>query len=98
MTITFDPATLQGYQTAVTALDFARRELTRMQNLLAQHLATNAQVATAQKAVDDAAVALETERDWGMTSLPNPQLHLSMAMSQRSWRPRAIGSRPTPRS
>jgi membrane fusion protein (multidrug efflux system) len=69
VTITFDPATLQGYQTAVTALDFARRELTRMQNLLAQHLATNAQVATAQKAVDDAAVALETERRLGNDQL-----------------------------
>ena len=69
VTITFDPATLQGYQGALTALDFAQRQLTRMQNLLEQHLATNAQVATAQKAVDDATVALETERRLGNDQL-----------------------------
>jgi RND family efflux transporter MFP subunit len=65
VTITADPATLQGYQKAVTALDFAKRELQRQQTLRAQHLATNAQVATAQQAVSDATVALETERRLG---------------------------------
>ncbi|HEY2529147.1 MAG TPA: efflux RND transporter periplasmic adaptor subunit [Xanthobacteraceae bacterium] len=65
VTITSDPATLQSYQKAVTALDFAQRELARMQSLRQQHLATNAQVATAQQAVADATVAVETERKLG---------------------------------
>jgi RND family efflux transporter MFP subunit len=64
-TITADPATLQGYEKARTALDFAKRELERQQSLRAQHLATNAQVAAAQKAVVDASVALDTERKLG---------------------------------
>jgi RND family efflux transporter MFP subunit len=64
-TITADPATLQSYENARAALEFAERELERQQSLRAQHLATNAQVATAQKVVADASVALDTERKLG---------------------------------
>lgn len=65
VTITADPAASQSYAKARADLDFANRQLTRQQTLRAQHLATNAQVATAQKAVVDATVALETERKLG---------------------------------
>jgi RND family efflux transporter MFP subunit len=50
---------------AVAALDFAKRDLARTKTLLAQHLATNAQIAAAQKAVEDAIAAVETQRKLG---------------------------------
>jgi RND family efflux transporter MFP subunit len=65
VTITADPATLQNYQKALATLEFAKREFDRQQSLRAQHLATNADVANAQKAVIDATVALDTERKLG---------------------------------
>jgi membrane fusion protein, multidrug efflux system len=65
VTITADPATLQNYEKTRAALDFAKSELERVQSLRAQHLATNAQVASAQMAVIDASVALDTERKLG---------------------------------
>jgi membrane fusion protein, multidrug efflux system len=65
VTITADPAALQSYEKARAALEFAKRELSRQETLRKQHLATNAQVATAQIAVTDATVALETERKLG---------------------------------
>ena len=64
-TLAADPATLLGYQRAVAALDFAQRELDRTRTLFSQHLATNAQIAAAQKAVTDAIAALEAERKLG---------------------------------
>src|SRR3984893_3349707 len=60
-----DPSATMGYQTAVAALDFAKRDLDRTRTLLAQHLATNAQLAAAQKAVEDAMAAVETQRKLG---------------------------------
>jgi RND family efflux transporter MFP subunit len=60
-----DPSATLGYQTAVAALDFAKRDLARTKTLLAQHLATNAQFATAQKAVEDATAAVEVQRKLG---------------------------------
>ena len=60
-----DPSATLGYQTAVAALDFAKRDLARTKTLLAQHLATNAQLAAAQKAVEDAMVAVEIQRKLG---------------------------------
>src|ERR1700737_7690 len=60
-----DPSATLGYQTAVAALDFAKRDLTRTKTLLAQHLATNAQLAAAQKAVEDAMAAVEVQRKLG---------------------------------
>ncbi|MGH6852645.1 MAG: efflux RND transporter periplasmic adaptor subunit, partial [Methylocella sp.] len=62
VTITADPATLQSYEKALAALEFAKHDLARQQTLLAQRLATNAQVAAAQKMVADATGALEAER------------------------------------
>jgi RND family efflux transporter MFP subunit len=60
-----DPSTLSSYERAVAALEFAKRELERSKSLFAQHLATNAQVAAAQKAFEDATVAIEIERKLG---------------------------------
>jgi membrane fusion protein, multidrug efflux system len=60
-----DPSAALGYQTAVAALDFAKRDLARTKTLLAQHLATNAQLAAAQKAVEDAIAAVEVQRKLG---------------------------------
>jgi RND family efflux transporter MFP subunit len=60
-----DPSATQGYQTAVAALDFAKRDLARTNTLLAQHLATNAQLAAAQKAVEDAMMAVDVQRKLG---------------------------------
>jgi membrane fusion protein (multidrug efflux system) len=60
-----DPSATLGYQTAVAALDFAKRDLARTRTLLAQHLATNAQLAAAQKAVEDAIAAVEVQRKLG---------------------------------
>ncbi|MGH6862802.1 MAG: efflux RND transporter periplasmic adaptor subunit, partial [Methylocella sp.] len=65
VTITADPATLQSYEKARAALEFAKHDLARQQTLLAQRLATNAQLAAAQKMVADATVALEAERQLG---------------------------------
>jgi membrane fusion protein, multidrug efflux system len=63
--LTADPAALQNFDRAVATLNFARQDLERMRTLLAQHLATNAQVAAAQKAYDDAMAAVATERKLG---------------------------------
>jgi RND family efflux transporter MFP subunit len=60
-----DPSATLGYQTAVAALDFAKRDFERTKTLLAQHLATNAQLAAAQKAVEDAMAAVEVQRKLG---------------------------------
>lgn len=49
-----DPALRSTYQQAQGALDLARGELDRNQRLHAEHLATNAQLAAAQKALIDA--------------------------------------------
>lgn len=63
--ISTDPTAIQSYEKAVAALEFAKRELARTKLLLKQRLATNAQVAAAQKTVDDAIAALATERKLG---------------------------------
>jgi membrane fusion protein, multidrug efflux system len=60
-----DPSATLGYQQAVAALEFAKRDLARTKTLLAQHLATNAQLAAAQKAVEDAIAAVEVQRKLG---------------------------------
>jgi len=63
--LTADPSAIQNFERAVANLSFAQRDLERTRTLLAQHLATNAQVAAAQKAYDDAAAAVATERKLG---------------------------------
>src|SRR5258705_2341646 len=60
-----DPSATLGYQQAVAALEFAKRDHARTKTLLAQHLATNAQLAAAQKAVEDAIAAVEVQRKLG---------------------------------
>lgn len=60
-----DPSATLGYQQAVAALEFAKRDLARTKTLLAQHLATNAQLGAAQKAVEDAIAAVEVQRKLG---------------------------------
>jgi len=47
---------------AKTDADFAGKEVTRLKNLLAQHLATNGEVALAQQAQQNAAAALASAR------------------------------------
>ncbi|QBB69553.1 efflux RND transporter periplasmic adaptor subunit [Pseudolysobacter antarcticus] len=47
---------------AQTDADFAEKELARLKNLLAQHLATNGEVALAQQAQQNAAAALTSAR------------------------------------
>ncbi len=54
-TLAPDPATLQGYQQAVTTAEVARREWQRQQELLKLQLATQSQVDAAEKAYRDAA-------------------------------------------
>ena len=49
-----DPALRSTYQQAQSALSLSRGELTRTQRLLGEHLATNAQLASARKALADA--------------------------------------------
>ncbi|MEO5559629.1 MAG: efflux RND transporter periplasmic adaptor subunit [Dokdonella sp.] len=56
-----DPATRSTYQQARSALDLARGDLDRNQRLHAEHLATNAQLAAAQKALADAQSALAAQ-------------------------------------
>ncbi|MBS0220912.1 MAG: efflux RND transporter periplasmic adaptor subunit [Proteobacteria bacterium] len=63
--LTADPATLLSYEKARATLDFANRDLERMRTLVLQQLATNAQLAAAQKAAADAEAALATERRLG---------------------------------
>src|ERR1700736_1692576 len=63
--LTADPSALLSFERAQAALDFAKQELARTQALVAQHLATNAQLAAARKAVEDATAAPATERQLG---------------------------------
>ncbi len=56
-----DPTTRSTYQQAQSALDLARGELERNQRLHAEHLATNAQLAAAQKALADAQSSLDAQ-------------------------------------
>ncbi len=65
VTITTDPAAALSYRNAVAAQGFAQRDLDRTRQLLGQHLATNAQVATAQKVLTDADAALVNEKALG---------------------------------
>jgi RND family efflux transporter MFP subunit len=60
-----DPSVLLSFERAQAALDFAKQDLARTRAQFSQHLATNAQLAAAQKAVDDAVAALATERQLG---------------------------------
>jgi RND family efflux transporter MFP subunit len=65
LALTADPSSTLSYAKASAALEFATRELERTKLLVQQHLATNAQLAAAQKAVTDATAALVVERKLG---------------------------------
>ncbi len=54
-----------GYVQARSAVDLARNELTRLQSLAAEQLATRSQVAQAQKALGDAEASLAAQKKLG---------------------------------
>ncbi len=60
--IVIDPTAEAAYQQAVTAETLARGELSRTEELLGQQLATQSQVATARKALQDAEATLVAQR------------------------------------
>ncbi len=65
LTITPDPATRSAYQQAQSALTLAQGELRRTEQLAAQRLATQSQLAAARKALADAQIALDAQRALG---------------------------------
>jgi membrane fusion protein (multidrug efflux system) len=60
-----DPSANLAYRQAVTAVEFARGELHRVEALAAQRLATRSQVAAAKKALADAALRLREQERLG---------------------------------
>jgi len=60
--IAADPAARLAYAQAQGSLRLAQGELARTRQLLARHLATQSQLATAQKAVDDAQAAMQARQ------------------------------------
>lgn len=65
LTIAPDPTARSAYQQAQSALELARGELKRTEQLVAQRLATQSQWAAARKALADAQAALEAQRALG---------------------------------
>jgi len=65
LTIAPDPAARSTYQQAQSALELARGELQRTEQLATQRLATQSQLATARKALADAQAALAAQRALG---------------------------------
>ena len=65
LTIAPDPAARSAYQQAQSALELARGELQRTEQLATQRLATQSQLATARKALADAQAALAAQRALG---------------------------------
>ncbi|HUY68181.1 MAG TPA: efflux RND transporter periplasmic adaptor subunit [Alphaproteobacteria bacterium] len=62
---TSDPAAMLAYNQAVAALAAARNEQSRTRQMLEQHLATQLQIAQADKAVADARAALAAQKSQG---------------------------------
>lgn len=60
-----DPVARNAFLQAQSALSLATGELKRTEQMAAQHLATQSQVATARKALDDAKAGLEAQRALG---------------------------------
>lgn len=60
-----EPAARSAWQQASSALTLARGELSRAEQLVAQHLATQSQLATARKALADAESNLAAQRTLG---------------------------------
>lgn len=65
LTVTPDPAARNTYQQAQSALALAEGELQRTEQLAAQRLATQSQLATARKALADARTALDAQHALG---------------------------------
>jgi RND family efflux transporter MFP subunit len=65
LTIAPDPAARSAYLQAQSALELARGELGRTEQLATQRLATQSQLATARKALADAQAALAAQRALG---------------------------------
>ncbi|MDP9126747.1 MAG: efflux RND transporter periplasmic adaptor subunit [Pseudomonadota bacterium] len=65
LSFTSDPAALLAYDQAVTALEAATKEQSRVRQLLAQRLATQSQLTQANKALSDAQSTLEVEKKEG---------------------------------
>ncbi|GLQ90964.1 efflux RND transporter periplasmic adaptor subunit [Dyella flagellata] len=60
-----DPVARNAFLQAQSALELATGELKRTEQMAAQHLATQSQMATARKALDDAKAGLEAQRALG---------------------------------
>ncbi|RDS86867.1 efflux RND transporter periplasmic adaptor subunit [Dyella psychrodurans] len=60
-----DPAARNAYRQAQSAWTLASGELKRTEQMVAQHLATQSQLAAARKALDDAQAGLEAQRALG---------------------------------
>lgn len=71
MIVDSDPAARLVFEQARTSLALARTELERTRQLRAQNLATDSQVAAAEKALSDARTALDAQRDIGGASVHN---------------------------
>lgn len=67
--LTEGAAAQASYESAKTALEFAQRDLTKLESLRKQHFATNVQVAAAQKTLNDAEVALNAQLKLGTNQL-----------------------------
>lgn len=65
LTVRPDPATRSAFEQAQTAAALARSDYKRVQQLAAQRLATQSQLASARKAQADAEAALEAQRALG---------------------------------
>lgn len=65
LTLSNDPAGYLAFQQAQTSVDFARSELDRTRELRTQNLATESQVAAAEKALRDALASLDAQRALG---------------------------------
>jgi RND family efflux transporter MFP subunit len=65
LTLTNEPTGRLAYQQSATGLNFARTELDRTKALRAKNLATESQVAAAEKALNDATTAIAAQRELG---------------------------------
>jgi RND family efflux transporter MFP subunit len=65
VTVVTAAATTGAYEQAKSALDFATRDVQRLERLFAEKLATNDQVATARKTLEDTKIQLEQQSKIG---------------------------------
>lgn len=65
VTVVTAAANTTAYEQAKSAVDFATRDVQRLERLFAEKLATNDQVATARKSLDDAKIQLDAQAKIG---------------------------------